>query len=405
MNKLLIIHHCSGIGGAGLSLIHIIKAIDCTKYQIYVQCPNNPSEMIELLQNENCTVIPLDKPPAIFKHYNGGIKSAFSLKTLKNTIEILKDKNRMFNSIKDVSPDILIVNSMTMFWVGKIAKKLGLRTVCFHRETYQDGFLGFRSNIIKQGLSKWFDRVAFISNFDLVKTGEIKGEKHLIYDRVDLSLYNHFTAKEARDMLNLNEDDKYVLFLGGLSTLKGADVIIDAMRHIKNKKIKLLFVGDIESLDELDNKGKKSIRGRVDTILGNDFELNLYNLIKNNSMEDKIVFKKRSAQPELFYSACNLIIFPSTLAHQSRPIYEAGIAKIPIIITDFPETEEFAKNEITAITFSNRNSVELAEKIEKIIDGKINIDEIVENNYKQSIKNHDLSDLKNNIEKILDFNI
>lgn len=403
MKKLLIIHHFGGIGGAGLSLLHIIRAIDNKKYQVYVLCPKHPDDMLKALKNENCIVVPLENELTLFNHYNGGIKYAFSPRTISNILHIFMDKRRIGNYIKSVSPDVVITNSMTLFWIGKIAKKMGLKTVCFHRETYQKGLFSFRTNIIKRGLSRWFDKIAFISKFDLQSTGKTLAKKQLIYDRVDFGPYCHYSRDEARKELGLNENGKYILFLGGVSSLKGAEVIINAMKYISREQVKLLFVGDVESIDELISNKSKSIKNKLKSILGINTRDNIYNAIKKYNMEGKVEFKKRNIRPELFYSACNLIVFPSTLAHQSRPIYEAGIAKIPIIITDFPETNEFAKNGLSALTFKNKDAKELADKIKIVIDKKDDINKIVENNYQQVIKNHNFLNLKEDVDKLLEF--
>ena len=123
MRKMLLIHHCGAIGGAGLSLLHIIRAIDKTKYRIIVLCPEFPAEMINLLHNEECEVIGSKTSPKIFAHYNGGILHALSIKTIKNGIEILRDKKHIIQYIKEINPDIVAVNSMTLFWIGRLAKK------------------------------------------------------------------------------------------------------------------------------------------------------------------------------------------------------------------------------------------------------------------------------------------
>lgn len=403
MKKLLIIHHWGGIGGAGLSLLHIIRSIDNTRYQIYVVCPSHPNEMMKALENEKCIVVTAEKATTNFNHYNGGIKYAFSPRTISNFMNILKEKKRISKYINDISPDVLIVNSMTLFWVGKIAKRMGLRTICFHRETYQKGLFGFRTSIIKRGLSKWFDKVAFISKYDLEITGKIQSKTQLIYDRVDFNLFTSYSPEVAREKLGLAKNYKYILFLGGMSKLKGAEVAINAMKYIHDENVKLVFVGDIESVDELNKNKVKSVKDILKSIIGDNTRLNIYRYIRRNNLEKKIIFKKRTICPEVFYSACNLIVFPSTLAHQSRPIYEAGIAKIPIIITDFPETSEFAKNGVTAITFENKNAKELAKKIEILMDGEMDINYIIENNYQQSLKDHDFVSLKIDIEKLLNF--
>jgi len=401
MKRLLIIHHSGIIGGAGVSLLHIIKSIDKQKYKVIVLCPDNPCEMIEILKNEDCEVIPLRNSPKIFNHYNGGIEHALSIKTLKNIIEILKDYRVMESYIKNTKPDIVIINSMTLFWLGRIIKKLNLKSICFHRETYQKGLIGLRSKIIKLGLSKWFDKVVFISKNDLKETGKISAITEVIYDRVEVSSFTSISKDEAIKKLNLDTNYKYVLYLGGMSKLKGAHIIMKAMKYV-NESAKLIFINDTDSLIHPRFKDYKNIKDKIRLLLKKDIKYVVYKIYQKDNLKEKVIFKERTKNPEVYYKACDLVVFPSTKPHQSRPIYEAGISKIPILITDFIETSEFAKNGITAITFKNKDYIELANKINKIILGEIDTTEIVKQNYLQSIKNHDFATLKNDLERILD---
>jgi len=131
LKKLSIIHQSGAIGGACISLLHIIRAIDRTKYNITVLCPYYPNEMIKLLQKEECQVVSSTTSPKIFAHYNGGIPYAVSLKTIKNILAIIRDKKQVEHYIREVDPDIVAVNSMTLFWIGKIAKIMNKYTVWF----------------------------------------------------------------------------------------------------------------------------------------------------------------------------------------------------------------------------------------------------------------------------------
>ena len=74
-----------------------------------------------------------------------------------------------------------------------------------------------------------------------------------------------------------------------------------------------------------------------------------------------------------------------------------------ILITEFQQTKEFALDGVTAITFKNKDSYDLANKINIIFQGKINISKIIDNNYKQTIINHDLDTLKNDLKELFKF--
>ncbi|MGO4347331.1 glycosyltransferase family 4 protein [Paenibacillus sp. MCAF9] len=396
MKNILLVHHWGSIGGAGISLLHIVRAIDKSRFKITVLCPDFPnSEMIRLLEKEKCEVIVSRTSPKIFAHYNGGIPNAISLSTIRNGIEILNDIKRINKYIKDIDPDIVAVNSMTLFWIGRLAKKMNKKTVCFHRETYQKGLFGTRSKIIKYGLSKWFDKIAFISWNDFYETGSTQASKKVIYDRVDVSSFNNkYEKKNAKELLGLDQNKKYVLYLGGLSALKGSDVIMEAMVYVDDLDVSLIFLENIKYIEKLSFKDSHRIQDKIKYIFQMGIKIKTLNIYSKNNLENKILFMNKTASPELYYQACDLVVFPSTKAHQSRPIYEAGIAKIPILITDFHQTKEFADNEITAITFENKNSNELAKKIVGITSGEIDVNTIVDNNYQKSMQNHDLNTLR-----------
>lgn len=75
-----------------------------------------------------------------------------------------------------------------------------------------------------------------------------------------------------------------------------------------------------------------------------------------------IIFHPSTDKVEKYFTACDAAVFPSTLAHQARPIYEAGAAEIPIFISDFENTKEFVTEE-NGYCFQVNNAEELAERI------------------------------------------
>lgn len=394
-NKMLIFHQSGSIGGAGLSLLHIVDNIDYAKYAVYVACPNKPQDMFNELSKRNVTVIPTERTPIIFPHYSGGIKYALSIRTIMNWLQIIRDRKNVEIIIKEVDPDIVVVNSMTMFFIGKYAKAMGKKTVCFHRETYQKGLFGFRTSLIKNGLSKYFDKVVFISRFDYDATVPCDAQKHVIYDKVDMSLYQY--EHNLREAYGIKEDEKTVLYLGGVSKLKGAHIVLSAMNHIKEDNVRLLFVGNI-SKNQLESpvsikefvlgKGRVESRSMVKIA---------YKEVKK---KDKVTILPTTFEPEKYFSIADIVVFPSTMAHQARPIYEAGAAKVPIVVSDYIETTEFAKNDVNVLTFSPRNAKELAMKIDCLVDDENRCGQLVDANYKMTLDNHNLEDMKAELENV-----
>ena len=194
--KVLIIHHCGSIGGAGLSLLHILKALKQLPLDVTVYCPDRPMDMINEINKLGYECISEPTTIPIIEHFSGSDRFFMDYRNIRNLVDISKRKNDLKKLIKDFSPDIIAVNSMTLAYVGKIAKSMGIKSICFHRETYAKGLFGLRTKYIKKSLSDDFDKVVFISKFDLEQSGHMKSKNFVITDKVIL---NEF-AKNDRDM-------------------------------------------------------------------------------------------------------------------------------------------------------------------------------------------------------------
>ncbi len=392
MKKILIFHHFGGLGGAGLSLLHILKSLDVNKYNIKVVCPNTPNDMVKAIKELNIEVIETDGTPKIFAHYNGGIKYFFSIRTFVNAFSILNDFPKVKKIIENESPDLVFVNSMTLFWIGKITFEKNIPSVCFHREAFQNGIIGFRTSLIKKGLSKYFKRVAFISKFDMKKAGGKIENQLLIYDKVEGHIYDQVSKSTAQYKLNLDPNFKYLLYLGGFSKLKGSEIVVNSMQYLKDLNIKLLFVGNKNNI--------KAYKGIRYSGLRKNYK-KVHEMIEKYDLQSYIIFLETTSEPHIYYKASEALIFPSTKAHQARPIYEAGFAKIPIIISDFKETSEFAKNEVNALTFECNNSKSLSDKIRRIFSDEELYRELVQKNHSLSVDNHNLETLKFELQNLI----
>lgn len=404
MKKVLIINHTGYLGGGGVSLMHIIRALQSmpNKYSVEVYCPENPPDMCDWIESNNIPVIRGDSSPVILNHYSGNDKfilSRLSLTNIKNII-MKKGLKDIKKAIQRSNPDIVALNSMTMCWMGVHIKSMGFKVVCFHRETYAKGLFGLRTKYIKHCLKKHFNGVAFISKNDFDETGVISGYPQVITDKVDLNAYNLSIPKYPyKDIDNNQLDELKVIYLGGMTKLKGAHIIIKSLNALKNKNIRLIFLKfDFEKRKKR-LSDYQTMKHKLKYILKMDYEARVLKLIDNYGLWNKIDFIPTVKKPEKYILNSDIIVFPSTSAHQARPIYEAGAAGKPIIITDFQQTSEFAKKEYNCLVFTNGDYMGLSEEIYKLSKNKELYNYLSENNYKQTIENHNLSKLPAELDK------
>lgn len=372
MKELLLIHHHGGIGGAGVSLLDIVDSLK-DDYVLTVVCPKEPSTMVQELKKRKVKVIELNYV-GILGFYNGGAHKLFEWLSIKNYIKIFLTYFPLKKIISQFNGDIVAVNSMTLSWVGKLIKSSGKKGICFHRETFISGN-NFGTSILKNQLKNYFEKIIFISEYDYNEFDTLEdSKKAIIKDKVH---------KEKFIKNQINEITRFkLLYLGGFVPLKGAHLIIEAMLNLKKFDIELNFVG---------------------TPYNDNYSQNLIKLIEENELQEKINFIELTTQPDKLYHQSSALVFPSTQPHQSRPVYEAGFSKIPVIISDFENTREFINDDFNGFTFTPNNVESLSETILKVFKlDKEKLNEIVDNNFQLVQMNNSYETLKDELLTELD---
>ena len=396
--KILFFNHACAIGGAGISFLDILKSIDKNKYDVVVYNSSIRPYIIEEVSKMGVKCIPgKGTSPVIWSHYNGGEYFAFSPRYIRNILNIIKDKKNIENVIKSENPDIVAVNSMTLHWIGKIARSLGKKTLCFHRETYAKGIFGIRSAYLRHSLDKNFDEVAFISRFDEKITKAKLARTSVIYDKVDISKYAEGNKENLREELNLPKDDFLVLYLGGMSRLKGTRYVFEAMNQIKEEKdIKLVFVGY-----KMPNQMPRlNILSSIKMLLKDHYEYDMKKYYYEKGLKN-IIFLENQNDVSKCYGACDVLVFPSEKPHQARSVYEAGAANIPIIISDFPNTKEFIDDE-NGFVFKPCSGIDLAEKIKYVKKNNNEFSNKILINHDKTVKMHNICNLKEEITELME---
>ena len=145
---------------------------------------------------------------------------------------------------------------------------------------------------------------------------------HPIYDNFGSLV----TKKQARDWLQISEDEKLILFFGIIRKYKGLDLLIEAMADslIKEKKIKLLVAGEY-----YDDKTYYEER------------------IKEHGLQEQIIVKGNfipNEEVKYYFCGADLIVQPYKSATQSgisqmayhfeRPMLVTNVGGLPEIVPD-----------------------------------------------------------------------
>jgi len=390
MKKILFINHGSNFGGSGVACLNIVRAIDKQKSNLTVLTAYGNGEIYDQLISEGFNAIKEEGVPVTYCHFSGGEKSVFSPSYWANVYRICCCKSVIKRIICEIKPEVVVVNSMTLSWVGKLTKKIDKRidTYCFHRETYVRGLFGLRTYLLQRELDTYFERIAFISRYDLEQTITKKAKKYYIPDCIDIERFQNISKESSLIETSLDRNKTNILFLGGISRLKGTSIAMRAVDLLPSNDVCLIVLNG----DKLLASGMSNEEREIEKV---------YKELKH---PDRILLKPASKNVEVYYSACDIVVFPAIEPHQAMPIFEAGIAKRPIIVSDFACIKEYLINGKNGYTFTSGDSSKLAERICYVMDNYETdlLKGVVETNYKMAIEIHNKSLYEKNVRDFFD---
>lgn len=182
--------------------------------------------------------------------------------------------------------------------------------------------LWIHSSIADKSLKNQKKYLKKIDNYDkiVVICNEMKEDilKIAPYLRKKIKkIYNFVDEKKIRqkiseEFLDLN-DEKYCIMLGRIDEGKDYLTAIKAFKLLKTQGLeeKLYIIGDGEKREELEN------------------------IVKNESLEDIIIFKGRMDNPYPFLKNASIFIHTSKSEGFGLVLVEAGICNIPIISSNY----------------------------------------------------------------------
>ncbi|MDA9316900.1 glycosyltransferase family 4 protein [Polaribacter sp.] len=349
MKKLLIIHHSSVIGGAGISLFNLIQVAK-EDFDITVYVSNLHDDYSNFLISNNIHVQKYEgRMPAIYYHASsGGVTSkAFWLRLVLIPIKYKFWKKVIQNS----NADLVLVNSLVLCWMSILTSKYQLKSLCFVRETFVRKGTGAISKIQRRFLAL-FTGVSFISNYDL-KVANLPG---IVKKFVN---HNYIIPKENTKLYEEDNAIFSILYIGGISKIKGIEVVIKAAKILKSfPDIHFNIVGE-------DYSALKDLKFKLKNIFNKNIKLSkkIKKQVVENDLQKTVSFHGLQKEMDTHFKACDVLICPIVTPHQQRGIFEAGWYSKPVIVSDFEQLHWSVKDGANGAFFKPNSAEGLADKI------------------------------------------
>lgn len=158
------------------------------------------------------------------------------------------------------------------------------------------------------------------------------------------------TFIDAEAIVPCYEHDKYFLFLGRMAQQKGTIYAIEAMKYLRNTDFVLKITGTISDSEE---------------------DQQIWTYIKDNGLEDKIVFTgfKHGIELEEMISRATCIVCPS-IWYENMPntVIESYAHGKPVVASRVGSLAEIVVDGETGLLFEMKNAKDMADKLRRFVD-------------------------------------
>ena len=211
---------------------------------------------------------------------------------------------------------------------------------------------------VEAQIAKQADRLVVASNREksqLIRAYGVSAEKiSTVPCGVNTHLFRSLPSRQSKSHLNL-PDKRYILFVGRIDPVKGIDILLKAMRTVKDQAAN----ADTLCLLVIGGDGKRPAYPE-------DSEMHkLKQLTTNLRLEDTVLFLGSQKQERLpfFYAAAEMCVLPSRYESFGMAALEAMACGIPVIASDVGGLSSFIQDTKTGFLVPGENEKVLAARI------------------------------------------
>ena len=328
--KLLAVHHGGGMGGAPVSLVKLLAALDRTEFTPHVVF-TEPGAAPALSQSlgVGAHVVPTGGAFFYSAHARLGLRSLGGfIRTFPSAVQIAR------TALKQYRPDLVHLNTSVLLAWAAAARRERVPVVWVVREVLGPNpwLRHWHSNFIVRHSR----RVVAISDA-VAACFPCRVER--VYNAVDLAGFRLDLLREFRHVraeIGLSPDAKVAVVVGSVQRPKGHWLMLDALANLPEVELVLVTGGVAPSY-------AFTWKGRIKRIGGVPFD-NLDALLREarrRGLSERIHVTGFTQDVAKFIAASDLLVFPSLEPEGfGRPIIEAMALARPVVATDVGPSRE-----------------------------------------------------------------
>lgn len=334
MKRVLYLQHAGELGGSSMSLLYTMQGMRELGYECVVALAR-PSEAVRRLYAEQGFQT-IDSPGlALWDHSTVAPRPLWDPRSWRMMANVAAGWRRSgretLSLVERVKPDIVHLNSMPFVPSARALAAARFQFVWHVREPPPDQ--GARTRAIRK-VMRQAPRLIFISEFDRHEwVGDETGV--VIQNFVELDRFRpDVDGAPVRATYRIPAGAGAILYLGGVSAVKGIFVLLDALRELKRRGVEFVCLMPGTVLESA-RSWQGRVAGAVLPLVGSGTpKQRVRNKIARYGLAEQVRTGSFASDIVPFIAAADVVVFPSTKPHFARPVIESIAMGKPAVGSD-----------------------------------------------------------------------
>lgn len=369
--KVLYLQHATALGGSVISLLYTMQGLDPTRYTPVVALAKPAKVVSDVYEKAGIETLTWGGIET-FEHTTAAWTSVTRPGSWRHLATTMRGFSRTVERtralVEHVKPDLVHLNSAVLGPSAWALRHRSFPLVWHVRETPVPGHTGARKTLLGEALRTLPDQAIFLSEAERrAWVGE--GHGAVVSNFVNVDRFTPVAdPRPARRSLDIPEDAKVVLYLGGASMIKGALPFVEAMALVRERvpNVVALLPNSIHgSPSGLPARLARKLLPLVGT--GTTYQ-RFEQRIDALKLTDAC--RRFGFRPDVDHmlEASDLLVFPAIREHFARPVVEANAMAKPVVVSRLPVLDEMVEEGVNGLLAEPNNPVSLADAICRVLE-------------------------------------
>jgi glycosyltransferase involved in cell wall biosynthesis len=258
------------------------------------------------------------------------------------------------------------------------------------REPAAAGHTGVRAGYIGRLLRTLGREVIFICDDD--RQSWVRGERGVVvYNFVDFERFHRGIGGRAlRERLGIASEAKVVLYLGGLSIVKGVETLLESIDAVRKQVPNVVFLMPGAEIS-LPSRLRTRLAYRVRTALGRTTVQGIQSRLESLQREGVVRMLPYQTDIAPYIAASDVLVFPAIKPHFARPVLEAAALGKPAIGSQVGGVREVIESGSTGFLVPPGSASALAASIQSVLSDPELAERLGEQAYRMARERFDSS--------------